>query len=449
MHSETVRPHLLYVAWGFPPSRGGGVYRALATANAFSEAGWRVTVLTVERETFLFTTGIDASLESHIDPSVRVVRIPYDVASIQHDLRRWSWIRARFTELWNVVRVARNLSSFPEPASGAWRHTLESVALSIHDDDPVDLVVGTTNPFIDFAPGLALKKKRGVPYVMDYRDAWQLNVFTGARTKKPWSNVARWERALVKSAHEIWFVNEPIKQWHADLYPHSAKRMRVVMNGFDRRLAHFSDRVRDRRDEGLVFGYIGTISPEVPMRQLLAGWKLAREESQLIAESRLQIFGYLGHTGQLASELTQLLESQAQHGVSYDGPVEKSEIVATYATFDALLLVIGPGNYVTSGKVFEYAASGIPIVSIHDQRSGASRVLTGHPAWVSAADLTARGVADALLVGAALALEQTREQRAHVQVWAEHLARENQLRPRIEALASVVHTQNPAGSAQT
>ncbi len=47
------QPHVLYVAWGFPPSRGGGVYRALATANGFARAGFRVTVLTATRETFL------------------------------------------------------------------------------------------------------------------------------------------------------------------------------------------------------------------------------------------------------------------------------------------------------------------------------------------------------------------------------------------------------------
>jgi hypothetical protein len=51
------RPHLLYVAWGFPPCRSGGVYRALATANAFARDGWDVTVLTVERELWERRTG--------------------------------------------------------------------------------------------------------------------------------------------------------------------------------------------------------------------------------------------------------------------------------------------------------------------------------------------------------------------------------------------------------
>ena len=68
------RPHLLYVAWGYPPCRAGGVYRALATPNAFAAAGWDVTVLTVHRETFHRYTGADDALEELIDPRITVVR---------------------------------------------------------------------------------------------------------------------------------------------------------------------------------------------------------------------------------------------------------------------------------------------------------------------------------------------------------------------------------------
>ncbi|MBT9405145.1 hypothetical protein KBY50_26115, partial [Salmonella enterica subsp. enterica serovar Typhimurium] len=65
----TKTPHLLYVAWGYPPSRGSGVYRAWATANAFARAGWKVTVLTVPREVFEMSTGVDLTLEAQVDPA--------------------------------------------------------------------------------------------------------------------------------------------------------------------------------------------------------------------------------------------------------------------------------------------------------------------------------------------------------------------------------------------
>ena len=86
----TDRPHMLYVAWGYPPCRGGGVYRALATANRFAALGWKVTVLTADRETFHRFTGADLTLEERIDPSIEVVRVPFEWPILEADLRKWS-----------------------------------------------------------------------------------------------------------------------------------------------------------------------------------------------------------------------------------------------------------------------------------------------------------------------------------------------------------------------
>ncbi len=92
---STPRPeHVLYVAWGFPPCRGGGVYRALATANAFAQRGARVSVLTADRETFERFTGTDPSLEERIHPGVSVHRVPFDWPAVETDVRRWSTYRA-------------------------------------------------------------------------------------------------------------------------------------------------------------------------------------------------------------------------------------------------------------------------------------------------------------------------------------------------------------------
>lgn len=427
-------PHLLYVAWGYPPGRGGGVYRALATPNAFARAGWRVTVLTVERETFAHTTGGDTSLEGAIDPSINVVRIPFDVPSYQVDLRRWSRWRARYPEVWNAWRGWRDVRVFPEPIYGPWRTALEAAAVHVHDSDPVDLTIATANPNVDFAAALALHRKRGVPYVLDYRDAWQLDVFSGRRVHRPGGAVDRWERDLIGSAHEIWFVNEPIVRWHRALYPDRAGRMHVVANGFDAELAGFSPAVRTGRDTGLVFGYIGTMSDQVPLPALLEGWRCARERDPLLAASRLDLHGYLGHAGVPNERWRRLLQEHAADGVTHHGPVAKAQIARTYATFDALVLLLGTGTYVTSGKVYEYCATGLPVVSVHDPGNAATDVLRDHPAWTAVKGLEPDAIADALITSAGQALAQSSRSRAAAQAWASRYERGAQLAPRIETL---------------
>src|SRR4029077_11302604 len=68
-------PHTLYVAWGFAPHRGPGVYRPLATVGELVRRGHRVTVLTTDLDTFDLVIGSDRGLLADVDPSVRVVRV--------------------------------------------------------------------------------------------------------------------------------------------------------------------------------------------------------------------------------------------------------------------------------------------------------------------------------------------------------------------------------------
>ena len=49
----------------------------------------------------------------------------------------------------------------------------------------------------------------------------------------------------------MWFVNEPIRRWHSELYPARADALHVVANGFD---APYERRAH--ADRPLTFGYI-------------------------------------------------------------------------------------------------------------------------------------------------------------------------------------------------
>lgn len=444
--SASARPHLLYVAWGFPPCRGSGVYRAWATANAFASAGWDVTVLTAPRETFTLYTGTDPSLERSVDPSVEIIRVPFHGARFDDDLRSWSRTRAAAPELWNVINARKEWRSFPERSYGGWRSGLEEAALAVHARHPVDLVLGSANPHVDFIPGWVLHRKHGVPYVMDYRDAWQLDVFTGERLFAEDSPVARWERRLIENALAVWFVNDPIRQWHADLYPHAADRFQVVANGYDQPPeVSPAEKGASREDDGIVFGYIGTISSAVPIDRLIEGWRIARSESPILSRSRIELWGHLNHVGGPDEALARQLEDAADEGISYRGPVMKQEIGRAYSRFDALLLVLGTGRYVTSGKVYEYAATGLPIVSVHDRGNAASDVLRESPFWFPSGDLTPTAIASALVEGAHAARTQLPEDRDRARVWAEQFQRAQQLDPQIETLMMAVAERRATG----
>lgn len=427
------RPHLLFVAWSFPPCRAGGVYRGLAMANAFAEAGWDVTVVTPESEAFERYTGTDPTLEARIHPDVRVVRVPFSWPALETDVRRYSWSRVHFPFLWRRLHNRVDRLPFPEPGYGPWRATVEKAAEAVHAEHPVDLVLATANPNVAFTAAWKLHRSHRVPYVLDYRDAWLLDVFGGGRLHGPRSRAARWEARLVAAAAEVWFVNEPIRRWHADLYPHRADALHVVANGYD--VAYERG---PRAARPLSFGYIGTVSPKVPLAELVGGWRLAKGRSRLLEGATAQLRGYLGYFHTPRADMLALIEDAAADGVSYGGPVGKADVHATYDGFDVLLLMLGAGRYVTSGKVFEYVSTGLPVVSVHDPANAASDVLRGYPLWFPVAEVTPEAIADALVAAAQAAAEDDPETRAACLAFAVQFARERQLRPRIAALTARV-----------
>ncbi|MGC5628506.1 glycosyltransferase [Georgenia sp. Z1344] len=437
-----MRPHLLYVAWGFPPCRGSGVYRALATANAFAEAGWDVTVLTAPRELFTELFGADLSLERRVHPAIEVLRVKQELAHIETDLAGYSRARVASEPGWFSAFMRSSELSFPERVYGGWAANLRAAAEQVHERHPVDLVLGTSNPHVDFVPGQHLARRADVPYVLDYRDGWALDVTTGRRVSGERSRAWRTERELLLGAEEAWFVNAPIRDWYDETLPEVADRTHVVANGYDGDLGEAIDSLRPTSapddDAPLTFGYLGTLYGSVPVRELLEGWRAARARSADLARARLVLRGHVGHQGAPEERTLAMLAEFAGDGVEHGGPVPRAEVASVYAGFDVLALPLIPGRYVTSGKVFEYAATGLPVVSVHGPESAASSVLDGHPAWVLTESMSADDVADALVAGAALARSATAGSVAETREWARRYAREEQLAPRVAELGEFV-----------
>ncbi len=430
-------PHLLYVAWGFPPSRTGGVHRALATANAFAEDGWWVSVLTADREVFLDVTGADEALEALVDPRVDVVRVPFSWPAQQTDLRAWPALRVLAPRLWTKQRVRRDLRSFPEVGYGPWRARIEDAALALHARSPVDLVMATTNPQVSVTAGTRLHAEHGVPYVVDFRDAWTFHTYSGTRRLTADSPAGQWEARAVAGAAEVWFVNEPLRRWHAGTYPDAADRMHVVMNGYDHDLPAPvlpADRPAGHR---LTFGYLGTMTPVIPLRELVAGWSHGHSHDDALAEAQVVLRGYLGYYATPDPALAALVDGAAAASMRYDGPVSKTEVAGVYAGFDALVLVLGGGEYVTSGKVFEYMSTGLPVVSVLTPGNAAADVLAGYPRWHPAADLTPEAIGAAFSAAARDARTGDAARAAAAQEVARAFRRDRQLQPRIAALRAL------------
>ncbi|PYI69237.1 glycosyl transferase [Arthrobacter livingstonensis] len=387
------RPHLLYIAYSFPPSTASSVYRCTAVANAFAADGWDVTVLTVDPTVWSEIAGLDEKLLESVDPQVHIVPVTDGGAEdpARGDLRTFSRLRVAAPYVWKELRRRRSRRDFPENFHGAWLKPAGRAARDIHADKPVDLVMASANPYVSFAVAQALD---GVPYVMDYRDAWAFNTISGVEDFAPDSPTGRLEAGYLDRAAQIWFVNEQIRSEYSLRYPSAVGKMRVVANGFDPQPGHGPRTVRATQRPR--FGYLGTLQyVNMPLEPFLEGWDVAFGAA---ARGRADgIFrGKLSPSGAAPAEVLAAFGSAAGNGLRYDGPISKRDVAGFYGSLDALILLLSSGKFVTGGKTAEYLATGLPIVSVHDLGNAATDLLRDYPLWFPARDLTPEGISAAL-----------------------------------------------------
>ncbi|GAB2607620.1 glycosyltransferase [Pseudactinotalea suaedae] len=399
-HPNDLTPgHALYVAWGFPPAKSGGVFRMMETANALVELGWRVTVLACDIDDLRRYAGVDMTTLQGVNPAIEVVRVPFELGAAETDLHRWDELRAVDPAAWRKQFQARLAAAFPNSTYGLWEQPLWDAAQAVHAQHPIDVTLASGGPFVTYSVGRRLQRAHGVPYILDYRDSWSLQQFTDERIFDRGSAVTRVEADLVAHASEVWFVNDAMRVWHEDVYPAITGRTRVVTNGYDREVLE-GLAVPMRRDQ-VRFAFLGTCTPSVPLRECLDGYTTARGNDPAMGDSVLEFHGYLGFYPTPDRHLAAEIARASSSGVSYHGPVPKADVGAVYGRADALVLTFGGSKYITSGKVFEYMATGRPIVSVHGPENAVRDVLADYPLWFAASSLEPEDVADAFARAAA------------------------------------------------
>ncbi|AXG82474.1 glycosyltransferase [Streptomyces paludis] len=416
---------MIYLAIGFPPAAKSCAYRMRETANQFINTGWDVTVVTIAQESWERDSGIDLTLLDQVDPRVKIVELPLAREDLETNIRLYSEERAISPTGWVAKLRERQTESFPEANFGAWRGDLEQAVLGVHAAHPADLLLASCVPYVNLAAAWKLWEEARVPYSVDFRDGWSIDVIDGVEAFSRDSEEARWEKKILENALSLWVVNDPIAGHYRTRYPDLADRVHVVRNGYDADSSPGRSHTPDP-EAGLVFGYLGTVNFTTQhLTTVLNAWKAAREREPLLANARFEVRGHIGNgAGREANRHTEILKQAEADGVSFGGPAAKAEVASLYAGWDAMVLILIGGRYVTSGKVYEYMATGLPIVSAHLVEHDASNVLAGHPLWTGAVGLDEERLTGAFVEAARLAVETDDAMHAEAMSHADQFTRE-------------------------
>lgn len=420
--------HLLYLAFFYPPSRASGAHRPRAFCSAFARSGWQVSVISAPLPYLeAVSAGLDPSTAVEI-PGVDVLRPDwqrYSYTTDPDDLGLVdTWVPALRTKARSTL-ISRTLKE----RYTSWVATATRAGLRRARGRPVDAVLATGNPFASFMAARLIATRLRVPYALDYRDPWTFNSFTEEDFFAPGSLPVRAERWSLAGAERIIHVNDGLRAEYALRYPQDADRMIVIRNGFD--ADHLPEgRVPRAVDDGIRFGFVGTLTEVHPVRELLDGWRAAMAGPFADSGTRASLDIY-GHLGFFAST-RRLLEGQLSDpppNLHYRGAVPKTAVHEKYDELDVLVFSSPGGRYVTGGKVYEYMATGLPIVSVHSPELAAVAELSDYPLWVQPESLAPADLAEAFARAAQLAASASPAERQAARAYGRSFDRESAVLP--------------------
>ncbi|MBC7884007.1 MAG: glycosyltransferase [Saprospiraceae bacterium] len=265
------------------------------------------------------------------------------------------WIRGNF-----FIPDARSL----------WINPSAKYLLKYLNLNPVDALISSGPPHSCHLIAEQIKKSTGTPWIVDYRDPWtQIDYFddlrlTGFAKRKHLSL----EKRILNACDLIITVGKTMAK---DLAKFTKQRTEVITNGFDE-----ADRLTDtiQLDTAFTITYIGIMNdsrnPEVLWEAMN---RLKMEDHPLINDIRINLVGKPESV--IAESVRKYKLDELVHFIGY---VPHAEAIKYQNTAQILLLMINKttnNKSILTGKIFEYLASGRPVLCIGPKDGDASDII--------------------------------------------------------------------------
>lgn len=356
----------LIVSPYFPPSSLAGVHRARHLAKHLPATGWTPIVVCVDEA--YHEERLDSDLAMLVPASVEVIKV--------------SALSPRF---------CRPLG-FGEISLRAW-WPLRHAVMRLLATRPIDVVLITGSPYYPMLLTAEIKRRFGVPVVLDFQDPW---MSAWGATQPRWSKggvvhrLSRWlEPKAVRAADFITSVSEAQNAQLAARYPwlealrmaahpiggdpddYQASRMKpITSNGFALDPARFN------------LSYVGTVWPAAidTLRTVLRAIAMVRATQPLIYR-RLSL-NFIGTTRNPetvdGSWVRPLAELAGVAEVVRELPERLPflDALAVQARSDAILMLGSNEPHYTASKIYGVLMSGRPYLSVFHECSSSHDVLS-------------------------------------------------------------------------
>jgi glycosyltransferase involved in cell wall biosynthesis len=357
---------LLIINYYWPPSGGPAVQRWLSLTTELADRGWQIWVLTVDDKYATYQM-YDQSLVDKVHPSVQVVKTktiePFGFYKLLFGKKSIpapgfsNEAKPSITK--KISRFIRGNFFIPDPRK-YWRKFAVKKARMLIEQHDIKTVITAGPPHSTHLTGLSLKNLIGVKWICDFHDLWTDVIYYDLLYHLPHIKKIdkELERKILESCDSILTVGEKYKEKLLSKSPNiSPQKIAITRIGYEESL--FTE--VSRKDTSFVISYIGSIAeyyhPEVFCEAL----------SELLHTDQINNvkLRFVGITNPIIK--TFVLKYRLQNIYEEIGYVSHDEAVS-YMKRSTILLLINPVTrdeaMVIPGKIYEYLATGNPIINI-------------------------------------------------------------------------------------
>ena len=377
--------NVLIITYYWPPSGGSGVQRWLKMSKYLPENGWRPIIYTADNAEYPV---LDSSLEKDIHNEAVVIRRP--IVEPYSFYKKFLGMKKNETVKAGFIREKRSdnhsfswKESFSQWIRGNffipdarcwWIRPSAKYLLSYLKDHPVDVIVSTGPPHSMHLIAKKIHQKTNIPWIADFRDPWtDIDFYKDLHlTKCADKKHHQLEKEVLTEANLVVTVG---KTWAENLAKTADRKVNVIHNGFDFDIEENIWKNNDF-DKGKYFtlSHIGILNKD---RNALTLWKVLGEmvkaDVDFANDLRIRLIGQVD--GSVADALK-------NNGLSDNATVIENvphqEAIREQASATVLLLLINNSpnaKGILTGKIFEYLASGRPILAIGPEDGDTAAVL--------------------------------------------------------------------------
>lgn len=366
---------VLVITYYWPPSGGPGVQRWLKFSKYLPQFGYEPVVITVNPENAAYPV-IDNSFDKDVAKRIRVIKTESkEIFKFYKNLYGSKKLPyAGFTNKdsntpkQKFARFIRGNFFIPDPRKGWNKYAFRSASELLSKEKDFDCIITTGPPQSTHLIGLELRKQFNIPWIADFRDPWtDIYYFHQLYPTWPamWLNLSL-ERKVFQGADMITTASSSFRKQFLKKQGVPEEKIIVLTNGYDGE--DFMELPSPEKGKCIIT-HVGTLTDLGAIESFIRVL-----EKKLKAQPEVN----LRFVGSVTDNIRARLDRIPGERVEFIPPVNHRRAIEYMAQSHILLLVVpdhNSGHGILPAKIFEYLATGNPILGIGPTDGDSSSIL--------------------------------------------------------------------------